>query len=262
MLDFTVRRSISRRVDVVEAPEMPELPPVRGTITATVNFVENPNIPDPVATLPDVRVLDAATKDHLKELAANYVRRQYVSACATVYDHKRTLIRWSFFGNDRGGLNGKKEFLAWSNVDFSHFTNFSSYQVAQSDGSLRKYELMMFAVGYDTGGMLKRSERLGLPYTPPKIPEIPELAIAGPKYVMIGGEDSDSRALAFISGLHDLYQVEGERLEVAFQARLKAHEERKAYLLANPPVPEDVTVNFWKRIAQSEAPTEMKGETP
>ena len=50
-----------------------------------------------------------------------------------------------------------------------------------------------------------------------------------------------------LAQVHDLYRKEGVRMEEAFQAREKAHAERKAYLLANPPVPGDVTIRFWKR---------------
>jgi hypothetical protein len=53
--------------------------------------------------------------------------------------------------------------------------------------------------------------------------------------------------------MHDLYRVEGARMAAACQARAIAYEARKAYLLANPPVPKDVTIRFWKRVAPSPA---------
>lgn len=36
-------------------------------------------------------------------------------------------------------------------------------------------------------------------------------------------------------------------MEAAYHAREQARAERKAYLLANPPVPEDVTIRVWRR---------------
>jgi len=56
-----------------------------------------------------------------------------------------------------------------------------------------------------------------------------------------------------LQGMHDLYRNEGPRMEAAYQARIKAHEERKAYLLANPPKPEDVTIQFWDRNLENES---------
>ena len=42
-------------------------------------------------------------------------------------------------------------------------------------------------------------------------------------------------------------------MEAAYHARVKARAERKAYLLANPPKPNDVTISFWKRNARPTA---------
>ena len=47
--------------------------------------------------------------------------------------------------------------------------------------------------------------------------------------------------------IHDLYRKEGVRMAAAFHAREKANAERKAYLLANPPIPENIVIRFWKR---------------
>jgi len=48
---------------------------------------------------------------------------------------------------------------------------------------------------------------------------------------------ADSPAMATLEQIHDLYRKEGKRMEAVFHAREKAHAERKAYFLANPPVP-------------------------
>jgi hypothetical protein len=241
---FQVKNTVIRRFDVVEAPEMPELPPIRGTVTATVNLVENPHLPELV--VPEAREPDPAALARFRELAVKYVFPQFASLSATVYDRKRTLLKWSFYGNAQTGESGRRQYSAWSNVDFSHFTCFSSYQVAQSDGTVRKYELMMFVMGYDTNRERLRSEHFGVPYQAPDIPELPELATAGPAFVVMDGDDSDAKAVEFIMGLHELYQIEGGRMELAYQARIKAHDERKAYLLAHPPKPKNLTLNYWR----------------
>ena len=60
-------------------------------------------------------------------------------------------------------------------------------------------------------------------------------------------ENPDPGAVKLVENLHALYRTEGTRMAADFAARAKATEEQKAYLLANPPKPKDVTVHFWKR---------------
>ena len=50
-----------------------------------------------------------------------------------------------------------------------------------------------------------------------------------------------------LSQVHDLYRKEGVRMEEAYHAREKANAERYAYLLKNPPVPDDIVIRFWQR---------------
>ena len=233
-----------RRFDVVEPEEMPELPPIRGTVTATVNLVEDPQLPMPV--IPPPRVFDPAAMALFRERAAKYVWPQFASISATVYDHRRTLLKWSFYGNSKTGENLRKDYSAWSNVDFSYFCCFSSYQVAHADGAVKRYELMMWVMGYDSNRERLRSEHFGRPYKAPEIPDLPELTTGGPAFVIMGGDDSDPKAMEFIMGLHELYQIEGGRMELAFHARAKAHDERKAYLLAHPTKPKDLIINYWR----------------
>ena len=46
-IDFKILHSRTTPMDVKEAPEMPDLPPITGTINVTVQVVEDPNLPDP-----------------------------------------------------------------------------------------------------------------------------------------------------------------------------------------------------------------------
>jgi len=227
---------------------MSGLPPVTGTITRTVHLVDDPGLPDPPPPAATPPVMDPAKLALFRELAALYVPPQFVSLSVSVYDHKRSLLKWDSRGNSQTGENIWKQHSAWSNVDFSHFTCFSTYEVADSTGTARKYELMMFVTGsYDSNLERKRCAHFNLPYKAPEIPELPDLATAGPAFVVVGGDASDPRALEFIQGLHDLYRVEGQRMEAAYHARIKAEADRRAYLLAHPPKPKDVTVYFWER---------------
>jgi hypothetical protein len=85
----------------------------------------------------------------------------------------------------------------------------------------------------------------GRNYLAPEIPALPDLASSGPTFVVVGGQ-ADGKAMDVLSQVHDLYRKEGVRMEAAYHAREKARAERKAWLLANPPVPEDIVIRYWK----------------
>ncbi len=163
---------------------------------------------------------------------------------ATVYDHSRTLLNW--FPNGEV----KNEMSAWSNVDFNHFSGFATYQVKQTDGTIRKYGFIM---GIGNANTVPRNKHLdqhanaGIAAKMPKIPDLPDLAIGGPAFVVIDGDSSNVSSMGIVQSMHDLYRVEGSRMEKAYQARTKADAERRAYLLKNPTVPEDVMIQFWTR---------------
>ena len=238
-IDFQILTSHTRRVDVTEAPEMHDLPPIKGTINVTVQTVEDPGLPDPPPPLPATLPTDPAVIARMKELRKNYRFTEHVFVSATVYDHSRTFLRIYPNGNLAG------EISAWSNVDFTHFSGFTTYRVNESDGTFRDYGLLMGVGNTDTYRMRKGLAAHGRKYLAPEIPEIPDLALSGPKFVVAGGQ-TDGEAMDTLSQVHDLYRKEGVRMEAAYHAREKARAERKAYLLANPPVPEDVVIRFWK----------------
>jgi hypothetical protein len=245
-LALKVLSSRTTRMDVVEAPEMPGLPPITGTINVTVQVVEDPKLPDPPPPppLPALPPDDPAVIARLAELREKYRATKLVFLSATVYDHNRTLLR--IYPNGRVA----DSVTAWSNLDFNHFSGFSTYRVKDAqDGTLYDFGLLMGIGGIDTRRWKEMAEARGIEYKGPEIPEIPQLpdlTDGGPSFVVVEG-DAKSPAMDTLEQIHDLYRKEGARMEEAYHARLKAYEERKAYLLANPPVPDDIVIRFWER---------------
>jgi len=243
-LDLKILSSRTTRMDVTEAPEMHDLPPITGTINVTVQVVEDPNLPDPPPPLPTLPPDDPAVLARLAELREKYRGTELVFLSATVYDHNRTFLR--IYPNGKVG----DEVTAWSNLDFNHFSGFSTYRVKDAeDGTLYDCGLLMGIGGIDTRRWREMAEARGIEYKGPKIPEIPEMpdfAEGGPAFVVVDG-DAESPAMDTLEQIHDLYRKEGARMEEAYHARVKARAERKADLLANPPKPNDVTIQFWKR---------------
>jgi hypothetical protein len=239
-IDFTVLSWKTTRMEVNSAPELPELPPIQGTINVTVQMVADPNLPEPPPPLPALPPNDPAVIARLKELREKYRGREFRFLSATVYDNYRTLLR--IYPNGEAD----KMVTAWSNLDFNHFPGFGGYRVKHPDGTSHEVGLLMGIGSMNTSRMKQVAQRANVAFEAPAIPELPDLAIGGPAFELVEG-DSSSGAMDTLEQVHDLYRKEGERMEAAYHARVLARAERKAYLLANPPKPEDVVIRFWDR---------------
>lgn len=239
-IPFEVESVITRRVHVVESPEMPDLPPITGTINVTVRHVKDPKLPEPPPPLPALPLDDPAVVARLEELAEKYRGTELVFISATVYNHNRTFLR--IYPNGRV----VDSITAWSNLDFNHFGGFSTYRVKDADdGTLYDFGLLMGIGSTDTERWEELAAEKGYEYKAPEIPLLPDLAVGGPSFVVAEG-DANSPAMNILEQIHDLYRKEGVRMEKAYHARVKAYEERKAYLLANPPKPKDLIINYWR----------------
>lgn len=240
-IDYRVIRSSTSQIDVAKVPELPGLPAVRGSINVTLELVEEPISPPPPPRFAAPLPVDPAVSEWLAELAARHHGTDLVFLSATVFDNKRTFLK--IYPNGRVA----DAVTAWSNLDFNHFTAFTLFRVTDGvDGGIYDYGLLMGVSRRDTRRMADFTVRKGIGYMPPAIPEMPDLAEGGPAFTVVDG-DSDSPAMATLEQLHDLYRTEGPRMAAASRAREKALAERRAYLLANPPVPEDVTIRIWER---------------
>lgn len=256
-IPFVVKSSVTRQVFVEEPAEMPELPASKGKINVTVQWVKDPGLTDPLLPLPLSPPDDPAVLARIAEMHKKYLDTELIFVSATVYDHSRTFVRCYPSG---GG--GRKEISGWSNLDFNHFSGFATYQVKGADGEIRRYGLIM---GLGNEATKQRAEWLAKhdkKYEALEIPELPNLATTGPAFVITSGDTNDGEVMKWVEGMHQLYWVEGKRMQMAYQARMKANEERKAFLLANPPAPKDVTIRFWKRKLPSPIGMEnLKGES-
>lgn len=238
---FEVIQSRTKKVDVVQAPEMHDLPAITGRINFTIQRVEDPQLPDPPPPLPALPSDDPAVVARLAELSKQYAGTQLVFLSAEVHDHNRTFLTIYPNGKHDGAVT------AWSNLDFNHFSGFSTFRVKDGiDGTPRDIALLMGIGNADKQRMGRLAKRSGRDDDVPKIPEIPDLAAGGPSFIVVEG-DAGSPAMDTMEQIHDLYRKEGSRMEAAHRARQQDRAKRKAYLLANPPKPKDVTIQFWKR---------------
>lgn len=249
-LDFEVLTSRTTQMAVTESPAMRDLPPTQGTIHVTVQKVKDPGLPDP-PPVPAVSQPDPAGSAKMEELRKHHRASELVFLSAIVYDHSRTFLQLYLNGNS------KNQISAWSNLDFNHFSGFSTFRVKASDGTFRDYGLFMRIGDIDTVKLRERNSRLGIAFNALEIPALPDLS-AGPAFVVSEGPQN-GEAMDALSQLHDLYRQEGLRMAKAFRAREQAYAERKAYLLANPPSPDDVTLSFWKREKSAQSQPTIRG---
>jgi len=241
--DFEVVESRTGRMDVVEPPPMHGLPPVTGTVNVTLNRVEDPKLPPLPEPLPAAAPTDPVVLAAIEEFRRNYKGTELLFISATVYDRSRTYLR--IYPN---GV-ARKEIAAWSNIDFNHFSGFSTFRVTREDGSFTDHGMLM-GLGNQTAESAERLRELleknGMEYSVPEMPELPDLAVAGPRYVIVEGGDVEDTAREILAYMHRLYATEGARMETAYIERERVRKEREAYYRANPPKPKDVTINFWR----------------
>ena len=235
--DFQVDSTQVKRLDVVEAPPMPGLPSVEGTITLTVRNVTDPGLPDPPPPPEPRSIEDPEIKARLAKLSAKYRETRIAFVSARVHDRSRT--RLTVYPN--GGP--EKAVTVWSNLDFNHFSGFSKFEATDGSGAVRKYSLLMGIVNENVDLRRRLHAEKGIDFEEPKIPTLPD----GQPSFVIDTEAPDPDGVKLIEDLHALYRSEGIRMAEACAAREKAYAERRAYLLANPTKPKDVTVHFWKR---------------
>ncbi|MCH7225674.1 hypothetical protein [Haloferula sp. A504] len=241
--DFEVVESRTSRMNVVEPPPMHGLPAVTGTVNVTLNRVEDPKLPPLPEPLPATTPTDPAVLAATEEFRRDYKGTELFFISATVYDRSRTYLR--IYPN---GV-ARKEITAWSNIDFNHFSGFSTFRVTREDGSFTDHGMLM-GLGNQTAESTERLRELleqnGMEYSVPEVPDLPDLAVAGPRYVIVEGGDVEDPACEILAYMHRLYATDGARMEAAYIERERVRKEREAYYLANPPKPKDVTINFWR----------------
>lgn len=232
--DFQIEKTLVKLIDVVESPPMPGLPPVAGTMTIKVHSVADPGIPDPTPA-PATPPQNTEFRERIAELAEEHQETHLAFISATVYDRSRTQLICH--------QGGDKAVTAWSNVDFNHFSGIGTFLATGADGKTRSYHLMMGIGNEDTG---QPRELLSEQKIQREIPKMPSLPDGAPAFV-IETKDPAPESVRMIEDLHALYRDKKDEMAADADSREQAYENRKAYLLANPPQPKDVTVHFWKR---------------
>jgi hypothetical protein len=214
--------------------------------TITIRQIKPIDLPaPPEPTAPPV------ISDELRQRMADYREkhpyRHPIALGATVYrlenEVTRTLVSvW---------ITGQREPVSfWSSGDFSLLSGIGTFTDKQGEN---RALFMMWSI-LDTHRFAKRIAELGREHGLPKIPDLPSDKAT---YIIHQGKPDDDLLIA-IDSLHEILNHDAVELRRAYKGRVRANEEREAYLKANPPQPKDITLNYW-RIEKSA--TTGKGKT-
>ena len=226
----------------------PVFVPLRGDILSTTTLAQGgrtitireikpialPPPPPPVQAITRQAEADPALRDCLAEFAATQPQMAMVRIGATVYRSKdappRSLVRY-------WPGPGAEPVSFWSSADFSLLAGIGSF--VGTDGRTRM--LIMSCGSRDTNESTESSVIKG--HEAPAIPEFPQ---GKATFALVGAPPDDASALVPIQSLHDIYNTEFTRLKTAADGREQARLQREADLIANPPRPKDITLNYWR----------------
>ena len=183
-----------------------------------VNKVEAPECVAPPLASPAPQS-ESALASFAARAAKNTPIQRTVRLSCTVHHDAATHVRWQHMG---------VPYRAWSTVNFHHFAGLQSF--VSADGNTR-YVLMM-----GIGNVIPSNSPQNA------TDNIPPLLSDKPGFVLVQGDPNNADAMADIQALHDKYLRDGAELKTAWEQRTRAARERAAWLKANPPAPQDITI--------------------
>jgi hypothetical protein len=209
----------------------------QGGRTITIRQIKPIALPPPPAPAkPAVRESDEEFSQRLAAYREAHPRSGLLFLGATVFRSKdsppRTLVR--YWPEGRG-----ETVTFWSSADFALIAG-GIQSFADSAGDT--HQLLMGWGSVDIDRMSELQAARGREYDAPPIPGFPE----GKAIFQITGQAPAAEVLVVIQSLHDIYNTELARLTSAHAGRERARIERDEYLKANPPRPEDITLNYWR----------------
>jgi len=180
---------------------------------------------------------DAEFSQHLAEYRETHPGNELLFLGATVFRSRdsppRTLVRWWPMG-------GKGAVTFWSTADFALIAGgINSFADTAGDS----HYIFMAWDNVDIDRMSVLNAAKSREYDAPELPAFPEGKAA---FEITGESKPTAEELVVIQSLHDLYNSELARLKTAYEGRERARIKSEEHLKANPPQPEDITLNFWR----------------
>ena len=182
------------------------------------------------------------SKAELEEMLQKHREKEYriLMLSATVYNREFTELRWSHDG---------ERFLAYSSIDFNFMRGVTEFE---SGGTVYSFLLGIGNESTEDIGELNRlarkSGREGLierqiPQKPAFTPGRAEYAVLAEDPAIIERDD----VFDPIDALHAYFEKNERRLRIEYQRMKALNDARKRYEAANPPEPQDIVINFWRK---------------
>ena len=175
-------------------------------------------------------------------------RQQFIFLGATVYISK-TLPTRSFV---RCRVDGNADTAAfWSSADFSLLAGLPGF--IDKNGRNSSIFMMWSKVDLDRMGTLLAARGGGT-----NLPNAPDFSGEKASFTFVGASPGEEGLLA-IQSLHDIYNTNHAMLLRARNGREAASRAREADLLANPPKPGNIVLNYWNTGSAPTAPAQASG---
>ncbi len=209
----------------------------QGGRTITIRQVKPFDLPPPPAPLEQAVVQrDEEFSASLANYRADHPKSGLLFLGATVYrsqdSRPRTLVRYWPEGT-------REDITFWSSADFALIAGgIQSFVDSASD----THHIFMSWSNVEIDRMADLQAVKGRESEAPHMPDFPE----GKATFEIVGTQPAAEDLPPIQALHDLYNSEYDRLQKAYEGREKARLEHEAELKANPPKPQNITLNYWR----------------
>jgi hypothetical protein len=192
--------------------------------------------PPPTPAQPAALELDEEFSQRLADYHEEHSKSGLLFLGATVFRSKqsppRTLVHYQPEGTET-------TITFWSSADFALIAG-GIESFADSAGNTHHLLVGWSEVDIDPMSRLEAGQ--GREYDAPAMPDLPK----GKATFQIIGEIPAAEELVVIQSLHDIYQTELARLTTAHAGRERARIQRQASLKANPPRPENITLNYWR----------------
>jgi len=198
--------------------------------TITIQRVEAP---------PELSPRSRSSRNHRVEVLPPQgitVAKESVSftVSATVIDGKTTMLEWN-------SHDEQQKIISFSNMNWELLGGFKKLE-----DDNRSYTSMIFTRN------ITRAEFDELNISFPD--HLPPIEQGGARYTTVTDGEISPVAADFLEAIHKLYDQDRERIKEAHTEREQKREERELELLENPPKPQDVTLQFWKRKPAQETP--------
>ena len=253
----------TRRSDVLDSKTVSE-----GGRSVTLQRIKPLDLPPPPEPLPQPSAAErAAFAERVATLRATRPREVHILLGGTLYlsDNRppRALCRqWPAGGGEPVSF--------WTNIDLREIQGLGRF--AGTDGTIYQFCMMWSVI--DVSRTAAAWTAKGRAYRPPALPDFPgETSAAGQPAVLAGpatfipvpaanADAAKPADLTVITELHRIYNDERPRLQAARLRREAAQAEQAARLKANPPQPQNITLNHWDIGGRPVAPANLPRRAP